>query len=46
MMRMVMEVVMVLAVVGGMFFVMKVSAAEKENNTDIAPPDNEDKGQP
>lgn len=40
-----MEIVMVLAIVGGLFFVMKVSAAEKENNADIKPPENEDKEQ-
>lgn len=34
MMRMVMEVVMVLAIVAGMLFVMRVSA--KENNSDTA----------
>jgi len=39
-----MEVVMVIAVVMGMMFVMKVTAAEKENSTDTTPPDNEDKG--
>lgn len=42
MMRMVMEVVMLIAIVMGMMFVMKVSATEKENNTDITPPENKD----